>query len=286
MIIILSVLAAAMAILHFASVGRYADILSMLEKKEYPLKDILPTGLLIVDTFKHGWNNSYDRKLMFAVTELYGYGKAMAMLRVHWANKILLMLSALVFEVVVGLFTLFDGGYVFFSICVLVSIFIFSDKDLHEKVKKRRRTIQLEFPDFVNKLTLLVNAGMTVSRAWEKAATDTNRQTPLYRELRTAVQEIRSGVPENKAYEEFAKRCHIPSVTRFVSVILQNIRKGSSELVPVLRLLGNECWELRKAAARKFGEEASTKLLIPMMLMFIAILLIVGMPAVLALRNI
>jgi len=125
-----------------------------------------------------------------------------------------------------------------------------------------------------------------VSRAWEKTVAESDRQTPLYMELKASIQDIRSGMPEHKAYEEFAKRCHVPSVTRFVSVILQNIRKGNSELVPVLRLLSNECWEMRKNAAKKIGEEASTKLLIPMMLMFIAILLIVGMPAVLALRNI
>ena len=157
---------------------------------------------------------------------------------------------------------------------------------MFEKVRKRRRAIQLEFPDFVNKLTLLVNAGLTVSKAWEKAARDSQRQTPLYKELCIAVQAVRSGASEHKAYEEFAKRCHVPAVTRFVTVVLQNIRKGNSELVPVLRLLADECWEMRKNAARKFGEEASTKMLLPMMLMLVAILLIVGMPAVLALRNI
>ena len=43
---------------------------------------------------------------------------------------------------------------------------------------------------------------------------------------------------------------------------------------------------MRKNAAKRLGEEASTKLLFPMMLMFIAILLIVAMPAVLAMRGI
>lgn len=286
MIIVLAAAATAMVVLHFTSAARYADTVSSLDKKEFPLKDLLPAGLMITDTFKCNWSSGYDRKLMMAVTELYGYRRAMDMLRVHWGQKISLMLSAVLFEIVVGAFTVFDGGYIFFCIFLLAAVFIFSDRDLYEKVKKRRQAILLEFPDFVNKLTLLVNAGMTVSRAWEKAVAESDRQTPLYRELRAAMQDIRSGVPEHKAYEEFAKRCHIPSVTRFVSVILQNIRKGNSELVPVLRLLSNECWELRKNAAKKIGEEASTKLLVPMMLMFIAILLIVGMPAVLALRNI
>jgi tight adherence protein C len=164
-------------------------------------------------------------------------------------------------------------------------IFYISDRELFEKVKKRRLAIQLDFPDFVNKLTLLINAGMTVSKAWERTSAG-ERQSPLYMELASSVQNIRSGMAEHKAYEEFAKRCHVPVITRFITVILQNIRKGNAELVPILRVFSNECWEIRKNTAKKYGEEASTKMLLPMMLMFIAILLIVGMPAVLALKGI
>jgi len=41
------------------------------------------------------------------------------------------------------------------------------DRELSGKVNRRRLSIQLDFPDFLNKVILLVNAGMTVSRAWE-----------------------------------------------------------------------------------------------------------------------
>jgi tight adherence protein C len=138
----------------------------------------------------------------------------------------------------------------------------------------------------VNKLTLLINAGMTVSKAWEKTTVESGKSTPLYAELNCMLQDIRAGMPEHKAYEEFAKRCRVPVITRFISVILQNIRKGNAELVPILRVFAAECWELRKNTARKYGEEASTRMLLPMMLMFIAILIIVAMPAVLALKSI
>jgi len=281
-----TVLAVAFGILYSLSRKKYADIVCVLDKKEFPLKVLLPVGLIILDALKHSYNTGYDRKLAMAVTELYGHRKALLMLRVHWANKILLVFLALLFAGFVGMFAEVDAGFLFFCALMVVAVIVLSDRELYEKVRKRRQAIQLEFPDFVNKLTLLVNAGLTVSKAWEKAAMDSQRQTPLYKELCITVQAIRSGVSEYKAYEEFAKRCHVPAVTRFVTVVLQNIRKGNSEMVPVLRLLADECWEMRKNAARRFGEEASTKLLLPMMLMFIAILLIVGMPAVLALRNI
>jgi tight adherence protein C len=50
--------------------------------------------------------------------------------------------------------------------------------------------------------------------------------------------------------------------------------------------MANECWETRKNITRKLGEEASTKMILPLMLMFGAILLIVATPAVLALQGI
>jgi len=286
MLLVLIVFTVIILTVYLLSYGRYGDITDDLDKKACPMKDILPIGLYLLDTFKYSYNTSYDRKLLAMITELFGYSNAKRMLRVHWGNKISLMLLSLFFTILVGNFTTADTGYILFCIALPTGIAVFTDKDLSDKVRKRRQSIQLDFPDFVNKLTLLINAGMTVSKAWEKVSLDNTGSSPLYAELSSAVQDIRAGIPEHKAYEEFAKRCRIPLITRFVSVILQNIRKGNAELVPILRVYANECWELRKSTAKKFGEEASTKLLLPMMLMFAAILLIVGMPAVLALKNI
>lgn len=286
MILVFMVYASILLVIYLFSKRDYSEFIGMLDKKSYSLRCIMPVGLYLLDVFKYGFNTGYDRKLLAAVTELHGHKNALTMLRAHWGNKISLMLLSVLFVLFIGAFSEPDAGYVLFSIALPAGIAIFSDRDIFEKVKKRRIAIQLDFPDFVNKLTLLINAGMTISKAWEKVDAESSKNTPLYLEIGTAIRDIRSGTPEHKAYEEFAKRCRVPVVTRFISVILQNIRKGNAELVPILRVYANECWELRKATAKKLGEEASTKLLLPMMLMFAAILLIVGMPAVLALKNI
>lgn len=287
MVIALLVLSGCIIILYVLSAGKYDSTIKAIDKKQYPFKDIAPIGLYLIDLFKFNFNSSYNRRLLTAITELSGRKAAYELLRVHWGSKIALMLISLAFALFAGAFSMeISCVYIAFCICLPIGIAYFSDKDLFERVKKRRLSIQLEFPDFVNKLTLLINAGMTVSRAWERVASDSSKSTPIYAELRQTLQDIRSGMAEHKAYEEFAKRCGVPVITRFISVILQNLRKGNAELVPILRVFSNECWELRKNTAKKCGEEASTKLLMPMMLMLIAIIIIVGMPAVLALRNI
>ena len=97
-----------------------------------------------------------------------------------------------------------------------------------------------------------------------------------------ALAEIQSGRPESVAYEEFARRCKVKEVTKFVSVIVMNLRRGGAEVIPVLRQQGDECWEMRKAAAKQMGEEAGTRILLPLMIMFVGIILIVATPAVLS----
>lgn len=170
----------------------------------------------------------------------------------------------------------------FAAVVAAIGLPFLTDRGLDEEIAKRRLKIQLEFPEFVNKLTLLVNAGMTISKAWEKVITDNKKDTVLYQEMNYALAEIKSGRPESVAYEEFARRCKVKEVTKFVSVIVMNLRRGGAEVVPVLRQQGTECWEMRKAAAKQMGEEASTKILLPLMIMFVGIILIVATPAVLS----
>jgi len=91
--------------------------------------------------------------------------------------------------------------------------------------------------------------------------------------------EISAGKPAARAYEDMAFRCKVPEVTRFVSAVLQNLNRGNRDMVYVLRTLAQEAWDKRKDLARKQGEEASTKLVFPMVMVFVAIAIIVLAPA-------
>lgn len=286
MAIVFIVLSSSILLAYILSRGKYTMLESIADKRLSRIKALLPAGLFILEIARYRFNTAYDRRLLSAILEIIEPGKATNYLKLHWAGKILFLLLGAIFIAFVGIFTRLDMGFLIFSFAVIAGAFYFTDKDLFDRVKQKRASMRLDFPDFVNKLMLLINAGMTVTRAWERISSDRVKDTPLYRELRLAVLDIKSGKPEHSAYEEFAKRCRMPEITRFISVILQNLRKGNSEIVPILRVYSIECWEMRKNTARRLGEEASTKMLLPLMLMFLAILLIVGTPAVLALRSI
>ncbi|MCX7921652.1 MAG: type II secretion system F family protein [Clostridia bacterium] len=286
MTIIFLVVAGIFGLLYALSKNKYNEYIEPLDEKTYRLKKILPLGLYVLDAIKYKYSNTYDRSLLSKISEISGHKYAQYYLQIHMANKIAFILLVMFLLSVIGMGMGPDVGFGVFSFLVLIGVFYFTDSELNEKIKKRRLEIQLDFPDFLNKLTLLINAGMTVGRAWEKIVTDNKKTRPLYEEVGLVISEIKSGKPDFQAYEDFAKRCRTPEITKFVSVILQNLKKGSAELVSILRLQASECWEMRKHAAKRLGEEASTKMLLPMMIMFVAILIIVAVPAMLSMQGI
>lgn len=272
--------------LFFLSKGKYEEYIEPLDKEKYGLKSLMPMGFYLLDKMKYNYSSKYDRKLYNKISEINEPQYAHYYLQVHWANRITMMVLSLVFLSLIGISVGPDPAYIFFALMIFGIMAVVGDIELDKQIKERRMSIQIDFPDFINKLTLLINAGMTVGRAWEKIVDDNKKETPLYEELYIAQSDIRGGKSEHQAFEDFAKRCRTPEITKFIAVVLQNLRKGNSELVSILRLQATESWEMRKNVAKRIGEEASTKLLFPMMIMFLAILIIVIIPAILALQGI
>lgn len=271
---------------YLRSRGKYDEYITPLDEKAFPMKQLLPVGFYFMDALSYKYSTKYDRRLLVKLAEISGHKYAQFYLKVHWANKVsIVMLLLLILSLIAAIIGP-DTGFGIFSLVTLGAVAYSTDYELDEKIKKRRTSIQIDFPDFLNKLTLLINAGMTVGRAWEKITSSNKKESPLYDELGITLGDIRAGKPESQAYEDFARRCRIPEVTKFVSYIVQNLKKGNREMVSVLRLQSNECWEMRKNVAKRLGEEASTKMLLPMMIMFLAILIIVVTPAILAMQGI
>lgn len=287
-------------ICYFKSRGQYDEYMEYVDKKEYGLKDFIPLGLFLAESeslekflpmqvrtlLAQHRNQVYQKVLELRGpkdVEFYSY--------IHSGYRLATALIVSAGASVVGAIMSAQGdvsnGLLLSGIAVgaFAAVPFLVDSSLKEQIEKRRRSIQMEFPEFINKLTLLVNAGMTISKAWEKIINENKKDHILYEEMRYALMEIKAGKAEAVAYEEFARRCRAKEVTKFVSVIVMNLKRGGSEVVPVLKAQGDECWEMRKNAARQLGEEASTKILIPLMIMFLGIVLIVATPAVLSMTS-
>ena len=104
----------------------------------------------------------------------------------------------------------------------------------------------------------------------------------VYEEITYACYEMRSGIPESQAYERFGKRCQLPEYIRIGSVLSQNLKKGAKGLTAMLETEAESSLNDRKNHARKIGEQAGTKLLLPMVLMLGIVLAILMVPAFLS----
>ncbi len=167
-----------------------------------------------------------------------------------------------------------------------VMIYILEDRDLHEKIRKQKDVIRREYPDIVHKLALYLGAGMTLQGAFGKMASEYEQRraegippNPAYEELVFTCRELKSGVSESKAYEHFGKRIGLQEYIRLSTLMAQNLKRGSDSLLPRLREEADNSLSEQIRAGKKLGEEASTKLLLPMVMMLAVVMVMVILPA-------
>lgn len=170
-------------------------------------------------------------------------------------------------------------------------IYFLMDKELLDQFKKRETQTLIDYPEIINKFVLLLGAGMTMKGAWGKIIKEYSIKTRegdknkryAYEEMIITYNELNNGVIEAKAYENYGKRMKVLSYLRFSSLISQNLKKGSKGLLELLEYEAMDAFNERKELAKRLGEEASTKLLVPMMLMLFIVLAIVMIPALIGL---
>ncbi len=169
---------------------------------------------------------------------------------------------------------------------VVAAVFSWMGMEQEQKKRKELRTRQmaLDYPDLLFKLSMLFCAGLTMKNAFFKIAKeyrDRKKQGVryAYEEMLVACYEMNSGVPEARAYENFGRRCGGNGYIKLGSLLSSNLQKGSEGLAQILQEEAQLAMEERRQMARKFGEEAGTKLLMPMMLMLLVVMAILIAPA-------
>lgn len=160
------------------------------------------------------------------------------------------------------------------------------EADIKKRVR-RRRELEREYPVMVSQFALLIGAGMTIKSVFERIteqytrslAQKKQKRNALYEEMLIVLRRISDGVGERKAYEEFGDRLELAPYRRFSMMLIQNLQKGSGGLGETLEKEADRAFEERKNQAKRKGEEAGTKLLLPMMLMLFVVIAIMLIPA-------
>ncbi|WP_201006265.1 type II secretion system F family protein [Paenibacillus glycanilyticus] len=149
-------------------------------------------------------------------------------------------------------------------------------------VERRKQAIVSELPEALSKLMLLVGAGEPVLQAFSRCLDGKDPAAqPLYKEWDRVVIALRNGESFSTALERFNRSCAVQEVSIFTTVMLLNYRRGGDQFVLALREISYSLWEKRKAVARSRGEEASSKLVFPLVGILLVLMVFVAAPAML-----
>ncbi len=167
--------------------------------------------------------------------------------------------------------------------------YVFKDKELKKAMEQRSSQMLSDYPQFVSQLVLYMGAGMTIrniiqklSSSYEKKKKAGEEKRYLYEEVQRASRELAAGESEGEVYERLGIKCGGQQYTRLVTLLSQNLRKGNSELLALLQEESKKAFEERMDKARKAGEEAGTKLLLPMIIMLVIVMVVIMIPAYMA----
>ena len=175
------------------------------------------------------------------------------------------------------------------SITAALLLWLRPAEEERKKQRERKESLRRDYPELVTRLLLYTGAGLTIKNAWISICGDMEEidgdglTRPLTGELRRTVNDMEKGVPESRAFPEFGRRCGLRCYQRLAAILEQGRKNGDRNLRERLRFEMDEAYEERKNRALRTGQEASTRLMLPLFISFAAIMLIVMAPSLISL---
>lgn len=165
--------------------------------------------------------------------------------------------------------------------CIILVPFVLESRT-KASIENRDKELRRDYPELVEKFILLIGAGLNVKGAWLRITNEyigkrekDGTKLYAYEEMLVTRYQIENGMTELKAYELFGRRIGLLPYMKFSTLLTQNLRKGTSDMLRILEYEAIDIMNEKKENAKILGEEASTKLLLPMMLMMLEVFAII-----------
>lgn len=164
---------------------------------------------------------------------------------------------------------------------------VFSRRKKKEEEKKQLQEMERDYADVVSQLSLLYGAGMTTKQAWNRIATQYSFKRkaqmiavrPVYEAILRMNGRFSEGVSERVAYQQFREEIPASCYYKLMRILLGGMEKGTQGLSVCLEEESRLAFEQKILQAKKRGEEASTKMLGPLMFMLVLVMGILMIPA-------
>lgn len=258
-----------------SSNGLYDEQIESIDKEEYFLPDIFQIGYCAIEKLNIDMKMEFFKKKYDRLVEVKGEEAADFYLYTNLAGQISYVLTLLP---IVFMFALIADTFEFvvFGIIGAGLLAYYLEYSIVELLDERHDVLVRDLPTVLSKMALLINTGIILKEAWSIIAHSNDKL--LYQEMREAEIEMENGLSDKEALANFARRCNVKEVRKFISVVEQNLEKGSQELAQSLKELANESWNEKKQITIQKGAAADSKLLIPTGLIFMGILIIIIVP--------
>lgn len=258
--------------------GKKLDyMLESIDGDAFPLKSIYSVGLALQseEKFLKSVNESVLDTLK-SNTKLY-YSKQY---EEYYARIILAqVVSFVLFFLAVG-FSLAalvggDMGTIFAVIGVVMAILsgYYFYNYTRDKITQRKDECDIEFPDAITKLALIVNSGVILHDAWRIVA-DGNTGV-FYDLMKKSCEKMDNGKSDVEAIREFGILTNSDEIKKFTTALIQSIERGGGDLPSFLINQTTELMKLKRQLMLQKGEKAASSLLIPIALMFAGVMFIV-----------
>lgn len=181
--------------------------------------------------------------------------------------------------------------YYLLAIPVITGMLFYGNRQEAEKQREKRKKGMLrDYPEILSRFSLYVQAGMTGKKALERLVHEYETQNNQvkkgdrknvrygYEELRRTYYEMKGGVSEHEAYKNMGERTGLSEYKQFSTIMIQQLEKGTKGFLHMLQQETGEAFEQRKRLAKEAGEEAGTKMLLPMGILFVITLALIMIP--------
>ena len=164
------------------------------------------------------------------------------------------------------------GWFIVLAAIVVILTYYLPDIMLRFSVNQRKRLIARALPDFLDLLTVTVEAGLGLDSALAKIAE--KLRDPLREEILITLHHIRMGESREVALRRMADRCDVDDFTSFVSALNQSQKLGIG-LGQVLRVQSETIRTVQRQRIEERSQKAQVKMLIPLVFCIFPVLFIV-----------
>lgn len=273
-IITIGTILAALFILQLVRGQKFTAMVENLDGNQYPLADLYVVGFTWSSTKLFAFRGKLAADLMNQASMLYEPQYAEYYGNLVWAQAITLghlfiTLTFLLAGIIYSSFGLLLALGVFMSVfCVVYCI-----EDMKNTLSKRTTNCERELAEVVSTMAILVNSGMVLRDVWflisEKGKGN------FYDLMRKATENMRNGYSDADAIYMFGRDSNSLEIKKFTSALIQSMEKGGGELSVFLANESAELWNTKRQVMLQEGEKAATKLLMPIMLIFVGVIIIV-----------